>query len=145
MKIMAIDYGDNRTGVALSDATGFLTGRTFLIKSRKQDAVIEQLLALAREQGAEEMVLGHPLNMDGTIGPRAEKCQALAQRLRARTDLPVVLWDERRTTVDAHRILFEAGKNGKKRKKIVDAVAASLILEGYLDFRRMKQGQEESL
>ena len=145
MKIMAIDYGENRTGVALSDATGFLTGRTFLIKSRKQDAVIEQLLALAREQGAEEMVLGHPLNMDGTIGPRAEKCQALAQRLRARTDLPVVLWDERRTTVDAHRILFEAGKNGKKRKKIVDAVAASLILEGYLDFRRMKQGQEESL
>lgn len=142
MKIMAIDYGDNRTGVALSDATGFLTGRTFLIKSRKQDAVIEQLLALAQEQGAEELVLGHPLNMDGTIGPRAEKCQALAQRLRARTDLPVVLWDERRTTVDAHRILGEQGVRAIKRKDKVDAVAASLILEGYLARKRIQREQE---
>ena len=119
-----------------------MTGRTFLIKSRKQDAVIEQLLALAREQGAEEMVLGHPLNMDGTIGPRAEKCQALAQRLRARTDLPVVLWDERRTTVDAHRILGEQGVRAIKRKDKVDAVAASLILEGYLARKRIQREQE---
>lgn len=142
MKIMAIDYGDSRTGVAFSDATGFLTGRTFLIKSRKRDAVVEQLLTLAREQGAEELVLGHPLNMDGTAGPRAEKCQKLARRLREGTDLPVILWDERRTTVDAHRILGEQGVRAINRKDKVDAVAASLILEGYLERKRIQREQE---
>lgn len=135
---MAIDYGDARTGVALSDPTGFLAGQTFLIKSRKQEVVLEELAALVQRQGAQELVMGYPRNMDGTLGPRAEKYAAFAHRLEEATGLPVALWDERRTTVDAHRILFDAGKNGKKRKKTVDAVAASLILEGYLAFRRMR-------
>lgn len=138
MRIMAIDYGDARTGVALSDPTGFLAGQTFLIKSRKQEVVLEELAALVQRQGAQELVMGYPRNMDGTLGPRAEKYAAFARRLEEATGLPVALWDERRTTVDAHRILFDAGKNGKKRKKTVDAVAASLILEGYLSFRRMQ-------
>lgn len=138
MRIMAIDYGDARTGVALSDPTGFLAGQTFLIKSRKQEVVLEELAALVQRQGAQELVMGYPRNMDGTLGPRAEKYAAFAHRLEEATGLPVALWDERRTTVDAHRILFDAGKNGKKRKKTVDAVAASLILEGYLAFRRMR-------
>lgn len=138
MRIMAIDYGDARTGVALSDPTGFLAGQTFLIKSRKQEVVLEELAALVQRQGAQELVMGYPRNMDGTLGPRAEKYAAFARRLEEATGLPVALWDERRTTVDAHRILFDAGKNGKKRKKTVDAVAASLILEGYLEFRRMR-------
>lgn len=138
MRIMAIDYGDARTGVALSDPTGFLAGQTFLIKSRKQEVVLEELAALVQRQGAQELVMGYPRNMDGTLGPRAEKYAAFARRLEEATGLPVALWDERRTTVDAHRILFDAGKNGKKRKKTVDAVAASLILEGYLAFRRMR-------
>ena len=138
MRIMAIDYGDARTGVALSDITGLLAGQTFLVKSRKEDVVLEELTALAKQQGAEELVLGYPKNMDGTLGPRAEKCAAFGERLKEATGLPVILWDERRTTVDAHRILFESGKNAKKRKKTVDAVAASLILEGYLDFQRMR-------
>lgn len=138
MRIMAIDYGDARTGVALSDPTGFLAGQTFLIKSRKQEVVLEELAALVQRQGAQELVMGYPRNMDGTLGPRAEKYAAFAHRLEEATGLPVALWDERRTTVDAHRILFDAGKNGKKRKKTVDAVAASLILEGYLEFRRMR-------
>ena len=138
MRIMAIDYGDARTGVALSDITGLLAGQTFLVKSRKEDVVLEELTALAKQQGADELVLGYPKNMDGTLGPRAEKCAAFGERLKEATGLPVILWDERRTTVDAHRILFESGKNAKKRKKTVDAVAASLILEGYLDFKRMR-------
>ena len=137
MKIMAIDYGDVRTGVALSDPTGFLTGQTFLVKSRKEDVVIQELTAIAQKQGAEELVLGHPVNMDGTRGPRAEKCEALAERLREATGLPVVLWDERRTTVDAHRILGEQGIRAKNRKDKIDSVAATLILEGYLDFKRI--------
>ena len=88
MRIMAIDYGDARTGVALSDPTGFLAGQTFLIKSRKEDVVLEELAALAQKQGAEELVMGSPRNMDGTLGPRAEKYAAFAERLKERTGLP---------------------------------------------------------
>ena len=134
---MAIDYGDARTGVALSDATGFLAGRTFLIKSRKEDVVLEELTTLARREGAQELVMGYPRNMDGTLGPRAEKYAAFAQRLKEATGLPVQLWDERRTTVDAHRILGDHGIRAKNRKDKVDAVAAALILEGYLDWKRL--------
>ena len=89
---MAIDYGDARTGVALSDATGFLAGRTFLIKSRKEDVVLEELTALARREGAQELVMGYPRNMDGTLGPRAEKYAAFAHRLEEATGLPVHLF-----------------------------------------------------
>ena len=136
MRIMAIDYGDAHTGVAISDPTGFLTGFTTTITAYRPETAAEQITALAREHGAEELVLGHPRNMDGTRGPRAEKAEAFAELLRAACGLPVVLWDERRTTIDAHQILASAGKNAKKRKKTVDAVAAALILEGYLTFRR---------
>ena len=143
MRIMAIDYGDARTGVALSDATGFLAGRTFLIKSRKEDVVLEELTTLARRQGAQELVMGYPRNMDGTLGPRAEKYAAFAQRLKEATGLPVQLWDERRTTVDAHRILGDHGIRAKNRKDKVDAVAAALILEGYLDWKRLQAQRQE--
>ena len=140
---MAIDYGDARTGVALSDATGFLAGRTFLIKSRKEDVVLEELTTLARREGAQELVMGYPRNMDGTLGPRAEKYAAFAQRLKEATGLPVQLWDERRTTVDAHRILGDHGIRAKNRKDKVDAVAAALILEGYLDWKRLQAQRQE--
>ena len=138
MRIMAIDYGDARTGVAVSDPTGLLAGYTTVIQSRKPDLVATEVARLAGEYGVEELVMGFPRNMDGTEGPRAERYRGFAERLREATGLEPVLWDERRTTVDAHRILFDAGTNGKKRKKTVDAVAASLILEGYLEFRRMR-------
>lgn len=139
MKIMAIDYGDAHTGVAFSDSTGFLTGTTTTIHSRSADVVLSELARLAKEQGAEEIVMGFPRNMDGTEGPRAELYRAFAGRVEEATGLKPVLWDERRTTVDAHRILQQAGKNAKKRKKTVDAVAASLILEGYLDYKRLQK------
>ena len=138
MKIMAIDYGDAHTGIAISDMTGTLAGFTTVIHSRKEDVVIGEIQKLIAEHGVTELVLGYPKNMDGTLGPRAEKCAALAETLRTATSLPVTLWDERRSTVEAHNILFENGKNAKKRKKIVDAVAASLMLEGYLTRRRLE-------
>ena len=138
MRIMAIDYGDAHTGVAISDPTGLLAGFTATVTAYRPEAVAEQIASLAREHGAEELVLGHPLNMDGSRGPRAEKAEAMAELLRTVTGLPVVLWDERRTTIDAHQILFNAGKNAKKRKKMVDAVAASLILEGYLTYKKTR-------
>ena len=135
MRIMAIDYGDAHTGIAISDPTGSLAGFTTTIDAYRPEAVAGEIAALAASHGAEELVLGHPLNMDGSRGPRAEKAEAMAELLKAATSLPVVLWDERRTTIDAHQILMNNGKNAKKRKKVVDAVAASLILEGYLTYK----------
>ncbi|MCI8328302.1 MAG: Holliday junction resolvase RuvX [Oscillibacter sp.] len=136
MRILAIDYGDAHTGVAISDPTGLLAGFTTTITAYRPEVVAEQIAALVQEHGVEELVLGHPRNMDGTRGPRAEKAESLAELLRTSTGLPVTLWDERRTTIDAHQILFSAGKNARQRKKSVDAVAASLILEGYLTYKK---------
>lgn len=136
MRVMAIDLGDAHTGVAISDLTGLLAGYTETVHSRKTDVVLHRLGELVQEYGVTELALGWPKNMDGTLGPRAEKAEAFAKELEAAFGLPVKLWDERRTTVDAHNILASAGKNAKKRKKTVDAVAAALILEGYLTYRR---------
>ena len=138
MKIMAIDYGDAHTGIAVSDALLTLAGFTTVIDSRKAEVVVQEILRLLPEHGVTELVLGYPKNMDGTLGPRAEKAAAFAETLRAATGLSVTLWDERRTTIDAHNILMAGGKNAKQRKKTVDAVAASLMLEGYLTRRRLE-------
>ena len=136
MRIMAIDYGDAHTGIAVSDPTGLLAGFTTTVDAYRPEAVAERIAVLAKEHGAEELVLGHPVNMDGTLGPRSEKARAMKELLEEQTGLPVILWDERRTTIDAHQILINNGKNAKKRKKTVDAVAASLILEGYLTYKQ---------
>ena len=138
MRIMAIDYGDARTGVAISDPTGLLAGFTTVIHSRKPEAVAAELARLVREHRVEELVMGFPRNMDGTEGPRAELYRAFAKQVEAACGLKPVLWDERRTTVEAHSILHASGKRMKNHKKTVDAVAATLILEGYLTFRRAR-------
>jgi putative Holliday junction resolvase len=129
---MAIDYGDARTGIAVSDALGLLAGEAFVLTEWSPERVADKIAAEAKKREVGTVVLGYPKNMDGSLGPRAEKSEALAKLLREAHGLDVVLWDERRTTVDAHRILSEAGVSGKKRKGTVDAVAATLILEGYL-------------
>lgn len=139
MRVMAIDYGDAHTGVAISDPTGFLTGTTTTINSWRQEVVVDKLARLIEEHRPDEVVLGFPKNMDGTDGRKADRYRELAARLEEITGMEVILWDERRTTIDAHQILFNQGKDGRKRKKIVDAVAASLILENYLDFKRIKR------
>lgn len=136
MKVFAIDYGDARTGVAISDPSGFLAGFTTVIHSHDPKAVIAQLVKLIGAHRAERLIMGFPRNMDGTEGPRAELYRAFAKELEEAAGMEVILWDERRTTVDAHRILTETGNFGKKRKDKVDAVAATLILEGYLAFLR---------
>ena len=135
---MAIDYGDARTGVAVSDPTGLLAGYTTVIQSRKPEVVVEELARMVRERGVEELVMGFPRNMDGTEGPRAELYRAFAGQLEEATGLRPVLWDERRTTIAAHDILHATGKKMKAHKKSVDAVAASLILEGYLTRRKSR-------
>ena len=137
MKVMAIDYGDARTGIAVSDAMGWLTGFTTVIHSRNAAKTAEEIAALVKTHRPERIVMGFPKNMDGTEGPRAEIYRAFAAQLEELLDQPVALWDERRTTIEAHQILSDGGYHGKKRKNTVDAVAASLILEGYLNYLKL--------
>ena len=134
-RIMAIDYGDARTGIAISDLLCSLVGSTTVIHSRVPEKTVAEICRLARETQVEELVMGFPRNMDGTEGPRAELYRDFARQLEAASGLTVHLWDERRTTIEAHQILSDHNYHGKKRKNTVDAVAASLILEGYLSFR----------
>ena len=136
MKVMAIDYGDARTGIAVSDALGMLTGSTCVIHSRSSEKTIAEICRLVQESGAERLVMGFPRNMDGTEGPRAALYRDFAALLEQTVGIKPVLWDERRTTIEAHQILNESNYHGKKRKNTVDAVAASLILEGYLAYLR---------
>lgn len=137
---MAVDYGDARTGVAISDPTGLLAGFTTVIQSHKSEFVAQEIAKLVQTHQVEELIMGFPRNMDGTEGPRAALYRAFAAQLETVTGLPVTLWDERRTTIEAHAILHEGGKRMKQHKKNVDAVAAALILEGYLVRKRMQQG-----
>ena len=135
MRIMGIDYGDARTGIAISDLLCSIVGTTVVIHSRNAEKTAAQIKDLVQQHEVGEIVVGLPKNMDGTEGPRAELCREFAARIETVTGLPVKLWDERRTTVEAHNILSAHNYHGKKRKNTVDAVAASLILEGYLAFR----------
>ena len=134
-RIMGIDYGDARTGVAISDLLCSIVGSTLVVPSRNKEKAMADLVRIAKENDVGEIVVGLPRNMDGTEGPRAELCRSFADELHQATGLPVTMWDERRTTVEAHNILSQHNYHGQKRKNTVDAVAASLILEGYLAFR----------
>ena len=134
-KVMAVDYGDARTGIAISDLLCSIVGTTTVIHSRNTDKTLAEICKLVEQNNVGEIAVGLPKNMDGSEGPRAELCREFAGRLQEMTGLPIKLWDERRTTVEAHNILSEHNYHGQKRKNTVDAVAASLILEGYLAFR----------
>lgn len=132
MKTMAIDYGDARTGIAISDLTGTIVGTTTVIHSWNRDKTAEEIVRLAKENRVDRFVMGLPKNMDGTEGARAALYREFADFLSQQLGQPVILWDERRTTIEAHQILSAGNYHGKKRKNTVDAVAASLILEGFL-------------
>ena len=133
MRVMAVDYGDARTGVAVSDETATLAGQAWVIAEKDETAAVRAIADEAMERGVSRIVVGYPKNMNGTIGPRGEKSERIAELLRALCGIEVILWDERMTTKSAHRILSDVGKRGPKRKKTIDAVAASLILESYLN------------
>lgn len=136
MRVMGIDYGDARTGIAISDLLCSIVGTTKVIHSRNMERTLNEIRDIVRESDVGEIVVGLPKNMDGTEGARAELCRGFAKQVEQITGLSVALWDERRTTVEAHNILSDHNYHGKKRKNTVDAVAASLILEGYLAFRK---------
>ena len=136
MRVMGIDFGDARTGIAISDLLCSIVGSTTVIHSRNQEKTLAEIQKIVTEHQVTEICMGLPKNMDGSEGPRAQLCREFAAKVEQITGLQVHLWDERRTTVEAHNILSEHNYHGKKRKNTVDAVAASLILEGYLAFRK---------
>lgn len=132
---MAIDYGDRRIGLAVSDALGVLCGDAFTLQEGNMERAAQRIAEEVRARGVGTLVLGLPRNMDGSEGPRCEKSRAFAKLLEAETGLTPVLWDERRSSVEAHAILHANGRRMKQHRKTVDAVAASLLLEGYLASR----------
>ena len=136
MRIMAIDYGDVRTGVAVCDKFEMLASPLCVIKQTDEELLVEQLCEKARQESAQMLVVGLPKNMDGSLGERAQKCQEFAKKLAEKSSLEVRLWDERLTTVLSYRSLNSANVYGKKSKNLVDAVAASTILQGFIDSRK---------
>ena len=136
MIIMSIDFGDARTGIAVCDKFEMLASPVTVIKEYNFDNCIDKVASEAVRLKAEEIVVGLPLNMNGSSGDRAEKCTEFAKILESKVSVPVKLWDERSTTVLAHNYLNNTNTKGKKRKEVVDAVAAVIILENYLEYRK---------
>jgi len=139
LKIMSVDLGDVRTGIASCDKDELIASPVGVIHEKDHSAILQKVSAIAREQKAAEVVVGYPKNMDNTVGAQAEKCSGFAKLLTEELEgdgIKVRLWDERGTTALAHGLLDDAGRFGKKRKQVVDAVAAVVILENYMAYRR---------
>lgn len=138
MVIMAVDYGDVRTGLAVCDKNEILASPVAVITESDRERLIEKVISAAKERRAESFVVGLPKNMDGSEGFRAEACRDFAQKLASASGLNVEMYDERLTTVSAHNALNATNTRGKKRKAVVDAVSAVMILEDYISFRKHK-------
>ena len=136
MIIMSVDLGKARTGIAISDKNESFAFPKTVITEYNTDRLVEKIRLLSKEYEAEMIVVGLPKNMDGSLGFRAEECSIIAEKIKEASSLPVVMWDERCTTVSAHTALNFTDTRGKKRKQVVDAVAAVIILEDYLAFRK---------
>ena len=133
---MGVDFGDSRTGIAMCDKSEFLASPLTVIFEKNFDKCLEKTAELAKSENAELIVVGYPKNMNNTVGERAEKCALFGEKLKEMTGIEVVMWDERCTTVSAHNYLNEVNVRGKKRKNVVDAVAAVIILESYMGYRK---------
>ena len=136
MKIMAVDFGDARTGLAICDKTELLASPVGVIHEKRFEHAVEKVAAAAAENRAEAVIVGLPLNMNGSEGPRAELCRNFAEQLSSKVNVPVRMWDERQTTVSAAGYLNKTDTRGKKRKEVIDAVAAVIILDSYLQWRK---------
>ena len=136
MKIMAVDFGDARTGLAICDKTELLASPVGVIHEKRFEHAVEKVAAAAAENRAEAVIVGLPLNMNGSEGPRAELCRNFAEQLSSKVNVPVRMWDERQTPVSAAGYLNQTATRGKKRKEVIDAVAAVIILDSYLQWRK---------
>ena len=138
MRIMGLDYGDRRIGVAVSDLFGWTAQGLEVIERRREGIEFVRIAELVREYEVAEIVVGLPKNMDGSVGFRGDICIEFANKLKEQLELPIHLWDERLTTVSAERTLIEGNVSRKKRKQVIDKMAASLILQNYLDSKSIK-------
>ncbi len=138
MIILSVDYGDKRTGIAVCDKLEMLASPVCVITEWNKEALAKKIVDVANDKKAELIVIGLPKNMDGSKGFRADACEELGDVIKRITEIPVTFWDERLTTVSAHRILSDNNIRGKKRKNVVDAVAADIILQDYIDSRKNK-------
>ena len=136
MRILGVDFGEARIGIAVSDPLGFLASGVGNVLNRNFKEAAREVAGKAQELGAEKIVVGYPKNMNGTVGERAEKCAAFAKEVGKHFAGEILLWDERGTTVSAHGFLNQTNTRGKKRKAVIDAVAAVVILESYLGWRK---------
>lgn len=137
MKILAIDLGDRRTGIAISDQTASITGEAFTIDQPDRGILVQKICEIIKNNQISKVILGNPKNMNSTLGDAALKSEEFLKLLKSVCDIEIILWDERQTTITASRILSDAGKKRKKQRAHVDAVAASIILENYLDYLRL--------
>lgn len=133
MKILGLDYGEARIGVSVSDALGMLASPLDTICEKDRNEQLKKTAAVAKEHNVEKIVVGYPKHMDGTVGHRAQYTEEFARDLSQMLGVPYVMWDERLSSTEAHRILESGGVSGKKRKTKVDKIAAVIILQGYLD------------
>lgn len=138
MTLISVDYGDKRTGIACCDKDGLLCFPVTVINDGYEKRVIERVTEIAREKQAQKIVVGLPKNMDGTLGFRAEACREFADKLSEFSGIETVLYDERLTTVFAHKALNMTDTRGKKRKAVVDALSAVVILEDYIKSQKNK-------
>lgn len=136
MVILSVDYGDSRTGIAVCDRFEMLASPVEVIKTDYPPKLIKRINEICSERKPDLIVVGLPKNMDDSVGERAEKCKNLAEEIYNITNIKTVLWDERLTTVEAHNFLNATDTRGKKRKEVIDAVAATIILQDYLNYRR---------
>ena len=139
MKIMSVDLGLSRTGIAVCDPLEMLASPVKVIFEKYEPKLIEQIVAEIKTQCAELVVVGLPLNMDGSKGERAQECERIAKIIEEKSGVNVQMWDERCTTVMSHNALNVTNVRGQKRKNVVDAVAAVMILESYLEYRKNKR------
>lgn len=135
-RILGVDYGVARTGVAVSDPLGMMAQGVTTIHSRRCDVVLKEVLKFAKQYDAKIIVVGLPKNMNNTIGERGEACMEFGDMLRAGSDCEVVMWDERLSTVSAISFLNETNTRGSKRKAVIDTVAAEIILQNYMDYKK---------
>jgi len=143
MRVLGLDIGERRIGVALSDSLRIIAGALTVVERVTEDAALKQIIDLARENEVERIVVGMPRSLDGSLGKQAQAVQSFVDLLKERTDIPVVTWDERLSTVAAERTMLEVGMKRDKRKKRRDSLAAAIILQGYLDREKSRSSGQD--
>jgi putative Holliday junction resolvase len=143
MRMLGLDIGERRIGVALSDPLMIMAGALTVVERVTDDAALKEIIDLARENEVESIVVGMPRSLDGSLGKQAQAVQSFVDLLKERTEIPVITWDERLSTVSAERTLLETGMKRDKRKKRRDSLAAAFILQGYLDREKSRSSGQD--